>query len=72
MYLLFENIKTDPLGRFRYWLLGDLTLKGWSDHATSPDLSRPYFEVLNVHERYVNTNEVCLVMYMYIVLKGGK
>jgi hypothetical protein len=60
------------MGRFRYWLLGDLILKGWSDHATSPDLSRPYFEVLNVPERYVNTNEVYLVMYKHIVLKEGE
>jgi hypothetical protein len=25
--------KPTCMGRFRYWLLGDLILKGWSDHV---------------------------------------
>jgi len=30
----FLKTKTDPPGRFRYWLLDDFTPEGWSDHAS--------------------------------------
>jgi hypothetical protein len=38
--------KPTYMGRFRYWLLGDLILKGWSDHTNHRIFAAQYLERL--------------------------
>ena len=49
VHLLFENNETDQMGRFRYWLLGDLILRGWSDHANHRIVAAQFLEMPDLH-----------------------
>lgn len=70
VYLLSKIEKPTQQGRFRYWLLGDIIRNEWSDHFMSPDLSRPFFEALNVSRRCVNTNVVYFGNHVYTSTYG--